>query len=44
MKERVNDKMFVWQVVIQGTVGGGVHNDIAIDDLSLTPGCQVGGK
>ena len=24
-------------------MGGGIHNDIAIDDLSLTPGCQVGG-
>ncbi|WAR02785.1 MLRP2-like protein [Mya arenaria] len=26
-----------------GTVGGGVHNDIALDDISLTPGCVIGG-
>ena len=31
------------QIEIQASVGGGIHNDIAIDDLSLTPGCQVGG-
>ena len=33
----------VLQIVVQGTVGSGIHNDIAIDDISLTPGCEVGG-
>lgn len=35
--------LFILQIVIEGEVGGGVHNDIAIDDISLTPGCEVGG-
>jgi len=32
------------QVVIQGSIGSGVHNDIAIDVVSLTPGCELGGR
>lgn len=35
--------LYILQIVIEGEVGGGVHNDIAIDDISLTPGCEVGG-
>ncbi|KAH3887722.1 hypothetical protein DPMN_011741 [Dreissena polymorpha] len=29
-----------YQIVIQGSVGTGIHNDIGLDDISLTPGCE----
>ncbi|XP_048242500.1 MAM and LDL-receptor class A domain-containing protein 2-like [Haliotis rufescens] len=32
-----------YRVVIEATKGNGYHGDIAIDDVSLTPGCQRGG-
>ena len=30
-----------FQVVIEGKRGGGYKGDIAIDDVSFTPGCNV---
>ena len=30
-----------FQVIIEGKRGGGYKGDIAIDDLSFTPGCNV---
>ena len=39
-----NKYSFTFQIVIQAMLGNGTHQDIAIDDISLTPGCDVGGN
>lgn len=33
------NSMSSYQVIIEGVIGIGYHSDIAIDDISLTPGC-----
>ncbi|RDD40324.1 MAM and LDL-receptor class A domain-containing protein 2 [Trichoplax sp. H2] len=33
-----------YQIVITGVVGSSFQGDIAIDDISFTPGCQFGGS
>ncbi|XP_053385338.1 MAM and LDL-receptor class A domain-containing protein 1-like isoform X2 [Mercenaria mercenaria] len=33
-----------YKIVIQGDVGRGVHDNIAVDDISLSPECQLGGS
>ena len=35
------DKANDFQFVIEGVRGNGYQGDIAIDDVSLTPGCQI---
>ena len=43
--KKVNNVLVcIIQIIIQGMVGSGSHGNIAIDDISLTPGCEVGGK
>ena len=32
-----------FQIVIEGVVGNGYQGDIAIDDISMTPGCIPAG-
>lgn len=29
-----------YEVIIEGSIGNGYHGDIAIDDISMTPGCE----